>query len=382
MPLPNPMAVDKPRSARPLLRVLHVLGELRPSGAETMFRLAAPRFAAEGIQAEIVSIGAQLGSYANRLADAGYVLHHVPFSKTPGFFVALHRVMRAGRYDVFHLHTEQAHLWIGLTALATRPKRVLQTIHNNFTFRGMLRLRRATGRLLLRKLGVVPVSISTSVRENERRQFGQETRLVRNWYDTEHFTPPSTLERRGAREALGIPDGRLVITTVGNCSSIKNHGALLHALALLPAESRPLYLHVGTEESDAPERRLAEKLGIADQVRFLGPLEDVRPVLYAADIYAMPSLYEGIGIAAMEALATGLPALFADVAGLRDFRTDFEQIAYANPDAESLCAALQELAGQDDTLRRARAKDYPSTSRRLFGIERGVAEYLEIYRGG
>jgi len=245
-----------------------------------MFRLAAPRFAAEGVQAEIVSIGAQLGSYANKLAEAGYTLHHVPFSKTPGFFVALHKVMRTGRYDVFHLHTEQAHLWIGLIALATRPERVLQTIHNNFTFRGTLRIKRAMGRYLLRKLGVVPVAISSSVRETERLYFGQETRLIRNWYDNARFIPPSAADRRSARDALGIPDGRLVITTVGNCSSIKNHGALLHALALMADGSRPLYLHVGTEESDAPERKLAEKLGIAEEVRFLGPLEDVRGALF------------------------------------------------------------------------------------------------------
>ncbi len=53
------------------LRVLHVLGELRPSGAETMLAVAAPAFAARGVEAEILSTGAAAGPYAARLAEAG-----------------------------------------------------------------------------------------------------------------------------------------------------------------------------------------------------------------------------------------------------------------------------------------------------------------------
>ena len=129
------------------LRVLHVLGELKPSGGETMFRIAAPLFAAEGVVAEIVATGPQIGIYAPQLAHAGYKLHHIPFSKTPFFFIALYRLMRAGRYDVLHLHTECANFWIGLVALSLRPRRVLQTVHASFTFSGNLRLRRKVQRL-------------------------------------------------------------------------------------------------------------------------------------------------------------------------------------------------------------------------------------------
>jgi glycosyltransferase involved in cell wall biosynthesis len=365
----------------PRLRVLHVLGELKPSGAETMFCIAAPLFAAEGVEAEIVSTGAQLGSYAPQLSAAGYVVHHIPFSKTPGFFIALFRLMRSGRYDVFHLHTERANFWIGLVALAQRPRRVLQTIHSSFAFRGNLRLRRKLQRRILRRLGVVPVSISRSVQKTEQDHFGLKTRLVPNWYDSDRFAPPTDSIRRQARDALGVDAEETVIVTVGNCSPIKNHAALLHALGQLPAQARPLYLHVGMEETDRPERRLAQELGIADRVRFLGPLRDVRPALYAADIFVMPSLIEGFGVAAVEALATGLPAVFSDVPGLRDFRADYEGLCYAKPDADSLRCALESLLAESHEQRRARAQHYPETSGRLYGTTQGVAGYMEIYRG-
>jgi glycosyltransferase involved in cell wall biosynthesis len=363
------------------LRVLHVFGALQPSGGETMFCIAAPLFAAEGVEAEIVSTGSELGTYAPQLAQAGYKLHHVPFSKTPAFFIDLFRLMRNGRYDVFHLHTERANFWIGLVALALQPRRVLQTVHSSFEFSGNLRLRRKVQRQILKALGLVSVAISPSVEKTERERFNISTRLIPNWYDSNRFTAPTESERQQAREALGIGADETVIVTVGNCSAIKNHTALLEALAQIPPLSRPLYLHVGIEEHEQPERKLAQELGIAERVRFLGALRDVRPALFAADIFVMPSLVEGFGIAAVEALATGLPALFSDVNGLRDFREVYDDLCYAKPDAFSIKIALEKLLAESSELRRARARKYPAISPRLYGIARGVVGYVEIYRG-
>lgn len=363
------------------IKVLHVLGELKPSGAESMFCVAAPLFLDRGVNAEIVSTGAALGSYAPQLSMAGYKLHHVPFSKSPRFFIDLYRLMRAGNYDIFHLHTERANFWIGLLALALRPTRVLQTIHSSFVFRGNLRLRRKIQRRVLRALGLVHVAISPSVVQTELTYFGLKTRLVSNWYDSNRFAPPSAVERSQARQALGIAENETVLVSVGNCSKIKNHTALIEAIARLPVELRPLYLHAGIEEDGAPERRLAAQLGIAEHVRFLGPLADVQPILYAADLFAMSSLVEGFGIAAVEALATGLPAVLTDVLGLRDFRSTYQELCYATPDSNGLCAALAVLLAESRDQRNARSKDYPAISRQMFGIESGVAGYIEIYRG-
>jgi len=257
----------------------------------------------------------------------------------------------------------------------------LQTVHSSFTFSGNLRLRRKVQRLILRALGLVSVAISPSVEKTELAHFGLKTRLVPNWYDSNSFAKPTALERQQARDALGISTGETVIVTVGNCSSVKNHVALLEAIAKIPASSRPLYLHVGIEEPNHPEQKLAQELGIAERVRFIGALRDVRPALYASDIFVMPSLIEGFGISAVEALATGLPAVFTDVPGLRDFRDVYDGLCYAKPDARSLHDALLNLLIESSEHRRLRADGYPAISKRLYGIERGVAGYLVIYHG-
>jgi glycosyltransferase involved in cell wall biosynthesis len=126
---------------------------------------------------------------------------------------------------------------------------------------------------------------------------------------------------------------------------------------------------------------LAERLGIADRVRFLGAVDDLRPVYFASDLFVMPSLHEGRSVAALEALATGLPALFTDVAGLRDLRKTYPGLGYAEPNVDSVTEVLTELLTERPEERLLRSADYPQISLRHFGLEAGVTAYTQIYQG-
>jgi glycosyltransferase involved in cell wall biosynthesis len=353
------------------LRVLHVLGELRASGAETMLRAAGTHFAAHGVDSHILATGAAIGEYAPRLADAGYALHHIPFEPATWFFPRLLAFLATHRYDVVHVHAERASFWTTLTAFLSGHARVIRTVHNNFQFDSNLRVRREIQRRLLAGLGVRYVSISTSVARNEKDRYRIETVLIPNWFDSDHFRPPSSGERTSARRALGYaPDDRLVVS-VGNCNPAKNHGAILEALARIPVARRPRYLHVGGEEPGCPERALATQLGVAEHVRFLGSLPDAREALWAADAYVMPSRFEGFSIAALEALAVGLPAIVSDAPGLRDLREWFPELRLVR-DVDDLTAAL---AGDVSA-----AADQPARARAQFGCAAGVDLYVALYR--
>lgn len=363
------------------MKVLHVLNELKPSGAETMLCIAAQSFSEKGVNAEVLSTGAQLGAHAPQFEKAGYKIHHLPFSHSPRFFFMLYRLFRAGKYDAIHLHTERANFWIGLTALLAMPGRVLRTIHSNFDFTGGLRIRRSLQRKLLSLLGLVHVSIGPSVQKNELTTFGLKTRRVPNWYDDTKFIPATHAEYLKARIEFNLPENRVVVVTVGNCSKVKNHESLIHAMAMLPAEIRPIYLHVGNEEAGFPERKLTNKLGISETVKFFGPLTDIRTVLAASDVFVMPSLYEGFSIAAIEGFASGLPAILTDVPGLRDFRSEYVGVRYAQTDVESIRDALCEFLKMHPDDRRMLAKNYAEKSQKLYGIEKGVSGYFKIYSG-
>lgn len=361
------------------LRVLHVLAELRPSGAESMLRAAQVELLKQNIVGEILSTGIYPGPYASHLRDVGYVVHHIPFAKSPTFFLQVFRLMNSG-YDVIHLHTERGNFWFGLVALLAVRGHVIRTLHSSFSFKGFLRVRRMWQRRILQGLGVCHVAISQSVRRVEADCFGIAPVVVHNWYDSLHFTPPSNAERQAARRAMGIADDLLVIATVGNCASVKNHSAVIEALALLPEDTRPLFLHVGHEEPGEPERQHARHLGIADAVRFIGPLADVRPVLYAADVFVMPSLREGLGIAVIEALACGLPAILTDVDGLKDLRQIYPSLIYCDTTAEQIARCIKSVIELGNETRYKLSERNAEISLQHFGLTQSVSGYVKLYR--
>ncbi len=363
------------------LRVLHILGELKPSGAECMLKVAANSFDVLGIDNEILSTGSdRVGSYAPTMRAVGYVIHHIPFSKSLKFFLDFYRLVRSRRYDVVHIHSERANFWFGLVASIARVRRIVSTVHGTFAFHGWLRFRRMIFRRLQDKWGIVRVAIGRSVHDTEWKHFGSTTRIIPNWFESRRFFPTTHQQRETARTYYSLAKDEFVIVSVGNCSKIKNHSAIIQALAMLPNDFRVTYLHVGVEEAICSERELARTLGFESKVRFLGQLEDPLPVLQAADAYIMPSLSEGISIAALEAFAVGLPAILSAVSGLRDFGDYFSGIRYSEPTAASIAQAILDLGRLDACHRRNLAHEYGNVARAEFGIDIGVGLYAQLYR--
>ena len=204
------------------MRVLHILGELRLSGAEQMLCSAAVCFAQQDVTADVLSTGVQVGPHAHRFEESGYTVHHLPFRRHPLFFFSLWRLIRRGGYDVIHLHTERANFWQGLVVLIAGVKGKFRTIHNNFHFEGKLRSRRGLQRRVLAGMGVQHVAISPTVQSNEKSRFGLETTVIPNWYDNNHFRPPTSEQRDKSRRDLDVSD-KFVLLTIGNCSMVKNH---------------------------------------------------------------------------------------------------------------------------------------------------------------
>lgn len=365
--------------SRQPIRILHVLSELRHSGMEAMLVSAAPHFAAQGVASDILATGTEPGRFTPQLQRAGYGVHHVPFARSPLFLWRAYRAMRGG-YGAIHIHTEGAGFWLGLAARLAGVPSVVRTIHGAFAFDGALRWRRVIQRQVMRSLGVRHVAIGSSVQDNEKRRFFLPTTRIDNWYDDQRFTPTTGAQRRSARTALEIPPDTATLVSVGNCGRVKNHRAILEALSMIPAEKRPLYLHVGAEEADASERRLTQSLGVTAWVRFLGTQDDVRQALQAADLFIMPSLHEGLGNAALEALATGLPCILADVPGLRDFREDFPGILYTKPDPAPVADAVVRAFDGLAELRQLAAHAHPQAASARFSVEKGVADYVALYR--
>lgn len=363
------------------IRVMHVLNELRMSGAEVMLRDGIARWDALGVTSDVVATGRRRGPFADQLERAGARVYHLPFTPRATYLAALRRLLRDGAYHVLHVHTERANFWYALVGVSLPGVAVVRTVHSVFAFGGVLRSKRALQRHLLRLGGVRTISVGAAVEGNERQRFGHPTTLLPNWIDTSRFAPPATEARIAARRWANVGDQQIAITSVGNCRHAKNHAAILGALARLGTAHDWVYLHAGEEAEDAHEQLLARELGIADRCRFLGPTSDVVRVLHASDVYVMPSRYEGSSIAALEAVATGLPAVLADVPGLDEVRRSVRDgIVWVTPTPAAVRDGLRQAINLAAVERDEERQVMHQGVLRGHGIDAGVGRYHELYR--
>jgi len=366
-----------------MMRVLHILGSIERSGAETMLRDAIERFRALDVEIELLSTGETPGRFASAFESVGVRVHHLPFGKTPQFFRRLQALVRLGEYEVVHVHTERGALWIELTSRVAGVGGVVRSVHSAFEFSGLLRLRRALGRwFAVRILGVRHIFVSPSVEMNELERFGTTGVSVLNAIDTNRFVPPEDVGvRNRVREKLGIAIDAVVLLSVGRCTDVKQHDHILKAIALLVGDVPGLhYLHVGDGPNSWGETSLSALLGVADRCRFLGECDDVVCMLQTADIFLMPSRYEGLGIAAIEASACGLPVVAYDVAGLRDAVVSGETGELVEADVVALAQAVKRLAlNSNDRVAYGCAGRSMAESR--YSLDRWVEQHVVLYEG-
>jgi glycosyltransferase involved in cell wall biosynthesis len=359
-------------------RILHVMYSLERSGMETMLLSSGKEWLRHGYRSDIVATADHVGPVADQLRVSGYRVHHHPFrsrwsSLLPrlSFVREFFLLCRSG-YDVVHIHTEGGPPLFTLLAKLAGVRRIAVTPHNTFRFRGWLRIRKLCERHFVRMLGGRYGMISDGVEDCEKERFRNKGVRIWNWIDTEHFRPPSPLERQLARLSLGATPEDFVIVSIGNCNDVKNHGAILRAIPLLPTAIRPFYLHIGREQPKCPEQKLAAELSILNKTRFLGSVQDPLHFLWAADVFVMPSLHEGLGVAALEAVAAGAPLICSRVDGLSDVAAAANHTVLTTTKHESVAQGISLLASLPISQLREQALEDSRSIRSRFSVHHGV----------
>lgn len=324
------------------MKVLHILNELKPSGAEVMLEKAAPVWLGLGCDLHILALADSPGLYAETLARAGWQVSHLSRSKgTPTLLRSLIRRIREIRPDLIHFHQEGISLPLAFAArVAGIP--MVRTVHNNFPFSGVLRWRKTLERSLGRWMGCQYIAISSSVQANELKRFRNPSELCGNWFDSQAFRPPSPDEKLAARARLGIPPDQIVLVSVGNGSDTKNYKTVIQSLDLLKKPDLHYY-QVGNPHPQSVDTLAAREAGVENQVTFVGPRTDIADWLWACDIYVMPSIFEGYGLAAVEAMASGCDCLFADCPGLADFKSLNLSATWVHPNTRGFSTGLDQL---------------------------------------
>jgi len=275
----------------------------------------------------------------------------------------LRPVLAAGGYDVVHSQDcLSANAALEVRA-AGAIDHVIRTVHHvdDFTSPSLIECQDRSIAEPDRVLCVSPPWV-----ERLAAEYGVGAGLVSNGVDDARFRPPrNAVERERDRAHAGL-GARFTVLTVGGIEPRKGSLTLLDGFAALRRavpERDPLLVIAGgmtlfdyRHERERFDARAAE-LGVSAQVRVPGPLPggEIEGLFRAADVFAFPSVKEGFGLVALEALAADLPVVASDLDVLRGFLADGES-ALLTPvgDSGALAAALQRVAVAPDLRARLR----------------------------
>jgi UDP-glucose:(heptosyl)LPS alpha-1,3-glucosyltransferase len=231
------------------------------------------------------------------------------------------------------------------------------------------RMARETGMMFVANSGLVAREIAEWLAVPASR-----IRVIENGVDLRIYRPPTAEERAAARRQFGIEDDEPVVAFVGSGFERKGVFQLVEALAL-PASAYMRGLIAGRDHRLDNLHRRVESLGLAGRVQVLGGIEGSLTIYQAADVFALPSLYDPMPNAALEALACGLPVVTTADTGIAEHveANGAGEIVTRNPDsiAGGLAAAV--------TARVRMGKNAVRIAPR-FDLDAATARWLALYR--
>jgi glycosyltransferase involved in cell wall biosynthesis len=282
------------------------------------------------------------GRLWERAVDAGVRCHPLRIRNALDISAAirLRGILKRERYDIVHFHTSRAH------AMAPLAQGFAPAL---FVTRRMdYRPNRIFAPYLFNRAVDCVVAISAGVADSLAAAGvdSSSVTIIPSGVDCERFRLPSADERARSRARFEVSDGEIAIAAVGALEPRKGHRYLIEAIAALAHSGVALKcLIAGDGSIRADLGREITALGCDGRVTMLGRIEDPRELLWAADIFAMPSLKEGLGVAALEAMACGVPAIASAVGGLREVvEHDRTGILVEPARADEIGAALSRLA--------------------------------------
>ncbi len=385
-------------AARRKLKITILLDKFLPSrGGERYFSMLAE---------ELVRRGHEVHLFASKVEEGPktpYEVHLVPIIGFPrslrmlSYMFSSARILKRFDFDVVHglgqtlvsnvlnPHggVERAYLKQEFASITSRWYYVYRWIRRHASLRHYLELW-AQRRLYSGKHVKRVIAISEMVKKDIIDYFdfpGEKIAVVFNSVDLRRFHP-SVRERfrEAKRKELHIADNSILLLFAGNNYRLKGLEPLLRALSLLRAKpgARPVHLVVLGRSRIGRYRKMAERLGVADRVFFLGAASSMEPYYGAADIYVHPTFYDSCSLTVLEALACGLPAITSRFNGASDAirSDDGGKIIYDPSDAQEIADAViyyfdEERRKKARLVARTWMEDYPPT--------RNVEETLAVY---
>jgi glycosyltransferase involved in cell wall biosynthesis len=284
---------------------------------------------------------------ADAVRESGIPVHFLPKRGRMDlrFLLAYARLLRERNYALVHAYSLTAELWTLPARLLAGRKPVLVASE-----RSSHRADRPTWywwlkRMVLARCSAV-IANSRAGAQSTARRTGVPDALFTTIANDVAIPAPIDAEQRAAlRASIGVPDGRLMGLFVGRLAPVKNLACLIRALALLERPRRPWVALAGDGPLRDALQQLASDCDVASDVHFLGERPDATQLMQTADFLVLPSHFEGLSNALLEAMAARCPVIASAVGGSAELIDDGQTgLLFASDDASALATAIERIS--------------------------------------
>lgn len=368
-------------------RVLQIVASSRGGGAEVL-RCLVKGLNAREFESHVImpDDGGHVGE--SDFAELGAALYRFQLDRGFNFreFWRLRRFVRGGHFDLVHVHGARAALWGRLAAIGPRRPRLVFGVHglSIVHYTGLKRGLLVSIERLLRRVTDATVCDS-NVERADVIKWGiaapDKARVIWNGIDLDRLLTPRR-ERAATRARLQLSDNVPVLVTVCRLNKPRDFETLLAGMAqIVQQQPDAQLLIVGDGPLKPHVEALIDQHQLQDHVRLLGLVRDVGEILIAADIAVLITAgWEGLPLAALEAMALGRPLIISDVGGNREAVLDGETGCVIPPrDVGAFAAAALDLM-RDPVKARRLGEAGAVRARQHFSLRRMADQAAEIYR--
>lgn len=278
------------------------------------------------------------------LEKMGVNTYHIPVPRKPFLIKEMvvtykltKNLVEKNRYDIVHCHSPIGGAIARIACKNSRKKgtRVIYTAHGFHFFKGSSiknwLIYYPVEKLLARYTDIlITINKEDYTRAKQKFKVGSIEYIPGVGIDTTYYKNikiDSFLKRR----ELGIPEDAFVLLSVGELNKNKNHEIIIRALSKLKINNIH-YVICGRGPLDAYLKQLANSFRFKDRLHLLGYRDDIGEICKVSDVFCFPSKREGLGLAALEAMASGLPLITSNVHGIVDYSVDGRSGFSCRPD--------------------------------------------------
>ncbi|WP_111709653.1 glycosyltransferase [Lutibacter citreus] len=358
------------------MKILRVINSLHIGGAERSIVGNVPLHIKNGYATDVLLLNGEDTFFLKELKEQNVPVISLGKSNmlfNPFFILKISRIIN--NYDIVHAHLFPSFYIVAFAKIFRNSKtKLVFTEHSTSNNRRGKFIFKWIERFIYNQYDkIIAITPEANINLKQHLRGNENITVIYNGVDLVKIRNEKNQNRESFNLNVKLKD-KTIITQIASFRSQKDQDTLIRSLALLPENFHVLFVGDGARMSICKE--LTEKLGVADQVSFLGLQNNVGAILNKSSIVVMSSNYEGFGRAAIEGMAAGKPVIASNVPGLSKI-VEGAGLLFEPRDEKMLSNLILKLSNDSNFYNQTVKKCLNRAEE--FDISKMVKEYEDVY---